>query len=85
MPSIAYLFATGFRAGRQCGLLGALYSPWEVQLLCVACDGSFANSLPLGLGRYPFPVFFRTYIPDLFAGFDQDGKACALSVLASTS
>ena len=46
---------------------------------CVACDYPFTDSLPLGLGRYPFPDFFRIDNSDLLAGFSQNGEVCTLS------
>ena len=55
----------------------------QVQALCVACGYSIMNSLPLGLGRYPFPVFFRIDISDLLAGFSQNGDSLHFKRLTS--
>ena len=84
-PSIAYLFATdhtvpaGNAASWSCYIL-----LMQVQALCVACGYSIMNSLPLGLGRYPFPVFFRIDTSDLLAGFSQNGDSLHFKRLTSS-
>ena len=55
----------------------------QVQALCVACGYSIMNSLPLGLGRYPFPVFFRIDTSDSLAGFSQNGDSLHFKRLTS--
>ena len=82
--SIAYLFTTiyivpaGNAASWSCYIL-----LMQVQALCVACGYSIMNSLPLGLGRYPFPVFFRIDTSDLLAGFSQNGDSLHFKRLTS--
>ena len=82
--SIAYLFTTiyivpaGNAASWSCYIL-----LMQVQALCVACDYFIINSLPLGLGRYPFPDFFRIDNSDLLAGFSQNGDSLHFKRLTS--
>ena len=64
--------------------LGAvIFCKKQGQALCVACDCLFADSLPLGLGRYPFPDFFRIDDSDLLAGFSQNGDDLSFKRLTS--
>ena len=64
--------------------LGAvIFCMKQGQALCVACDCPFIDSLPLGLGRYPFPVFFRIDNSDLLAGFGQNGDGLRFKRLTS--
>ena len=65
-----YIVPAGNAASWSCYIL-----LMQVQALCVACGYSIMNSLPLGLGRYPFPVFFRIDTSDLLAGFSQNGDS----------
>lgn len=73
-----YIVPAGNAASWSCYIL-----LMQVQALCVACGYSIMNSLPLGLGRYPFPVFFRIDTSDLLAGFSQNGDSLHFKRLTS--